>query len=103
MNTKEIYSYTPLHFAANYGNYFIVALLLSYGANPNIQNNNGETALHFAAINGCVRTIECLIKSGAIIDSFDKFERTPLELVIIVEIQTQLSYFYNMKLLSVML
>lgn len=82
INTKEIYSYTPLHFAANYGNYFIVALLLSYGANPNIQNNNGETALHFAAMNGCVRTIECLIKSGAIIDSFDKFERTPLELVI---------------------
>ena len=27
INTKEIYSYTPLHFAANYGNYFIVALL----------------------------------------------------------------------------
>ncbi|MCC8406783.1 MAG: ankyrin repeat domain-containing protein [Rickettsia endosymbiont of Sceptobius lativentris] len=82
INTKEIYSYTPLHFAANYGNYFIVALLLSYGANPNIQNNNGETTLHFAAMNGCVRTIECLIKSGAVIDSFDKFERTPLELAI---------------------
>jgi hypothetical protein len=28
------------------------------------------------------KNYECLIKSGAIIDSFDKFERTPLELVI---------------------
>jgi len=43
----------------------IARILLNLGANVNIQNNNGETPLHFASARGCTRIIELLIHRGA--------------------------------------
>jgi len=46
-NIKNKQGNTPLHFAAQRGNYDIVRmLLLNYGADPNIQNHIGDTPLH---------------------------------------------------------
>ncbi|KAF5714855.1 serine threonine kinase [Fusarium mundagurra] len=44
-NTAGPYKMTPIAVAAESGNYFAVRRLLEYGANPNIPDNYGRTAL----------------------------------------------------------
>ncbi len=64
----------------------IVNILLKMGANPNIQNNHGETALHLASKSKIARkqsivgVIEKLVELGACVDSRDKQGQTPLHL-----------------------
>lgn len=43
----------------------VVGVLLDLGANPNLQNDHGETALHWAARMGFDRIVEVLLKSSA--------------------------------------
>lgn len=40
-------------------------MLLDLGANPNLQNDHGETALHWAARMGLDKIVEVLLKSSA--------------------------------------
>jgi uncharacterized protein len=48
---------TPLHLAASEGDEDIVAVLLERGAEPNIQNSNGQTS-NKSSLCGCTRTIK---------------------------------------------
>lgn len=43
---------TPLHVAAELGNYKMVELLIRYRAIVNVQDDLGQTPLHLAANNG---------------------------------------------------
>ncbi len=63
-----------------------VKTLLEWGANPNAQNNDGQTALHLALQKGTVRrkesmdgVIEKLLEWGTLVDRKDKLGRTPSE------------------------
>ena len=55
-------TYTSL---ASRGNVDTVQMLLSHGADPNLVDSNGNTALHYAAKWGRRQSVEELIKAGA--------------------------------------
>lgn len=49
MNDHDFNGDTPFHLATMNGHLEICKLLVSYGADVNIQNANGDTPLHIAA------------------------------------------------------
>ena len=56
---------TALHLAASSGMDNSVIYLLSLGVNPNLQDKNGYTALHYAVKNNQIRIIKKLLQKGA--------------------------------------
>lgn len=70
---------SPLRLAAAQGATDIVEWLLAYaGANIEARDNEGFTALHFAAYCGQLATTRCLVHHGASIDAVDDNGVTPL-------------------------
>lgn len=81
---------THLIIASQIGDEIIVKLLLDasldestkvaspYKANIDTGDNNGDTALFFAAANGFVKIVALLLDYGASINAVDKLKRTPL-------------------------
>ncbi len=51
-------SQTPLHLAAQKNQHFMVADLVSLGANINVKDRYGKTCLHLSAENGYIRVLE---------------------------------------------
>ena len=56
---------TPLHHAAEGGNFELVRLLLRHGAKIDVRNGQGEQPLHYAAKNGNTQVVELLLDNGA--------------------------------------
>ena len=56
---------TPLHMAVSQGNFSVMRLLLSYGADPNAVNSEGATALHVGVMNGNYTMVAELLQRGA--------------------------------------
>ena len=56
----------------------LVVYLLEKGADPNVKNAHGSTALHLAAEKGCLETVKELIKHGAQVEEVDAEGLTPL-------------------------
>lgn len=68
-----------------------VELLLEAGANPNIQNNKGNTALIYAVLNNENKDIvELLLKSGIKVNTSNKINYTALMYVIDLDIAEML-------------
>jgi len=60
--------YRPLHHAVAHGKVSSVEALLAAGSNPNAQNRNGWTPLHYASMTKCessMQILELLLKAGA--------------------------------------
>src|SRR3989304_1718589 len=55
-----------------------VLIWLKKGADVHVRNQDGETALMWAAGGGYVKVAEALIQAGANINSQDSHEKTPL-------------------------
>lgn len=53
---------TLLHIAARYGNKEIIDFLIEKEFNPNIQNENGDTPLHFAASTNDIKLVSAFFK-----------------------------------------
>jgi ankyrin repeat protein len=65
-NSKTFwYKDTPLIVAAAYGHTEVVKLLLEKGAQVNMGNEGGETALHYAARHGHTKVMRILLEHGA--------------------------------------
>ena len=59
----------------------IISLLLRYGVDPNvIEPSEKRTLLHYAAINGCLASVDALLKGGAEVNVQDQELVTPLHL-----------------------
>jgi len=72
---------TLLHHDANHGHGSKVQLLLRHGADPNVKDANGKTALHLIAARGVGRSaIQALVKAGADVNVRDDEGNTPLNL-----------------------
>ncbi|HET7218406.1 MAG TPA: ankyrin repeat domain-containing protein [Vicinamibacterales bacterium] len=69
---------TPLMYAALYGSAALVKQLLDAGADPNIRNNAGATALTWAVDD--LAKVRLLIAAGADVNASSDFGRTPLML-----------------------
>ncbi|XP_013194963.2 ankyrin repeat and SOCS box protein 3-like [Amyelois transitella] len=58
-------SVTPLHIASGQGRTFLIQLLLDYGALINVQDFDGDTPLHDAAMKSEREAVEVLLHAGA--------------------------------------
>lgn len=78
IDVNAIYG-TPLMAAVFKGHVDLVRLLLELGADPNIQDANGTTNLHYAVILRKKKIIELLLKHNADLNILDNKNRTALE------------------------
>ncbi|MCS5711378.1 ankyrin repeat domain-containing protein [Candidatus Berkiella aquae] len=84
LNTLDSTGYAPLHLAAYYNLPQMTKILLSYGANIEIQDNQGKrTPLHLAAVRDNVEIIQLLVEQNADTESQDIDNHTPLHLAVI--------------------
>lgn len=64
---------------SQYKNLQVISLLLTAGANPNIHNKYGETALHEAVGTGDIDVVKLLMQHKARVTARDKFGKTPVD------------------------
>jgi hypothetical protein len=68
-----------LHQASDNSQYTLVQLLLEYEADPNAQQNDGDTPLHHAAFRGDIKMLRILLQNSAEVNKVNyMFGRTPL-------------------------
>ena len=58
--------------------YTLIERLISNGIDPNLQDNNGWSPLHFACQENSEQAVLALIKNKVLIDLKDQFGNTPL-------------------------
>lgn len=69
-----------MYYAAREGHYQLAEKLIELGADPNNEDNNGQTALFYSAREGHKDLCMLLIKKGANPNQQDKKHQTPLHL-----------------------
>jgi hypothetical protein len=94
-------SHTPLHMAASNGYTDIMKLLITKGANINIENIYFGTPLNLAAKNGETAAVKLLLKKRAQLNPIS-YKRTPLieaaeTLVNLVQTRRRVNPLYNFK------
>mmetsp|Transcript_10369 Transcript_10369/g.24009 ORF Transcript_10369/g.24009 Transcript_10369/m.24009 type:complete len:270 (+) Transcript_10369:2386-3195(+) len=85
LEAKNRNSETVLHKAIEYQHIEFIKVLLKYGANPDVQNHQGQTALHIAAGENMgkasMEILEVLLQEGADSTIEDENKKTALELL----------------------
>ena len=84
INSQIIHGDTPLHWVLSRCRSSgkladMVRLLLEYGADPNIYDDDHTTPLHQASSHGLLEAARLLLSHGAKVDEKDKRGRTPLQ------------------------
>ena len=78
MNSQDVGGWSALHEAAYAGREDFIELLLSSGANVNIQNSDGATPIFTAAQYGNVSCLKLLLKNGGDINLLTVDNASPL-------------------------
>ncbi|KUL85815.1 hypothetical protein ZTR_07312 [Talaromyces verruculosus] len=68
----------PLDEAAAAGNHFIVQLLLGIDANPNFRDQDGWSAIHWAAEEGHLEVVRLLLEAGANVNAVSSYGTSAL-------------------------
>ena len=85
VNARNKNDKTALMIACEKGNVVAIHELLQAGANPNIKDNKGKTATHYAAVSVCSKeTLQALLNCGADITITDIQNRTALMIACIM-------------------
>lgn len=73
---------TPLTLSVLFGHSSVANILLNKGASVSMKDNEGHTALHFAAYKGDRSATKLLVRAGAAVDAreVNRFEPTPLHM-----------------------
>jgi len=71
----DLFDYTPLIFSSYQENTDIVRMLLESGANPDLEDKDGSTALRWAARNGSEKALKLLLEAGADPNLADKEDK----------------------------
>ena len=66
---------STLHVAAEGNSFEVVSYLLKEGANPELLDAMGRTALHGAAADGCTDAVRAFVQGGAALDTQDAVEQ----------------------------
>ncbi len=82
INLVDKHRTSALMYAAYYGNYYIVDMLLFYHANIKILDMDYNSALYYAALNGDTAIASRLIKAGDNILHNNKQDNSPLKVAI---------------------
>lgn len=83
INPNNIYGYNyPLLYAAQEGRSKSVELLIQYGADVNLENKQGETALTTATHEKKINVAKLLLSKGADVNHMDHHGNTPLILAV---------------------
>ena len=82
LDARDAEGDTALHLTHDNGNTDVMRLLLDAGADPNVQNNDGQTLLHHMAAEGITEyvrheDVEALLNAGADPNLIDKKGWTP--------------------------
>jgi hypothetical protein len=75
---EDKYGQTPLVIAAFNNRLDVAKLLLTKGADVQIQTNNGSTALHLAAAKGNLEMVKLLLEHKALINALDRDGWSPM-------------------------
>ena len=96
-NGKE----TPFHKVCEFGESVeMLRALIRYGADVNALNYQKCNGLHFAAANGNTDIVLELIKNGLNMNALNEMNKTPLELLLNVEIYPVRSSFFVLEQVS---
>ena len=82
-NSKYYQGKTLLHYVIEKNVSCLIPLIVKYGCNPNICDDNYMTPLHTAVVVGDVKALKLLIKKGVDVNAIGEFEQTPLHLAVI--------------------
>ena len=77
LNVDTLVESTPLIDASRFGHSQCLVSLIKAGADVNIVNTQGQTALNYALIKGRRNCVDELIKAGADVNFVDMFGNTP--------------------------
>jgi ankyrin repeat protein len=80
INSQDTEGDTPLMWAAENGKINSARILLEYGVDIDLKNNDDMTALHWAAKNGHLDITELLLEYNANVNIKDKSGKIPLDL-----------------------
>jgi ankyrin repeat protein len=82
INLTDVNHLTALSYAAFYGHFYIVDMLLFYDAKPNIYDKNLNSSLYYAALNGDTTIASRLLKAKANILHQNKDGISPIDIAI---------------------
>lgn len=82
---------TPLLWASYKGHFEIVWLLLLDGYSSNDTDDNGNNALHLAAVGGHTKIVKTLIDDGANANLVNTYKNLPIDMAYVKEIREMLA------------
>jgi hypothetical protein len=78
LESKTEHNATPLHIAVSNNDFLTTVGLLDFGADPNVANKNGNTALHIAMVHG-IQIAQALLVFGARTDAVNAQKCKPID------------------------